>query len=452
MMTGMAVMQWSAQFSGASKFFVIFMLGKRGLVMKKELLIVVFLTIAQLWNQGISSASDRIALVIGNQNYKNDALTNPINDANALSEALRQVGFDVIKKTNLNKSDMLESFRDFGDKIIQNKATVALFYYSGHATQIDGINYLMPVSFDFDRIKYEAEAKEGSVNAEIPLEIIEEVGGKFKIMILDACRDNRFKKSRSAGGNGLAAMKSRGSLIAFSTSPGKTANDLGVGNSIYTKSLIKNLKKIGEPISSIFEDVAADVAEESKETQEPWYLSSLRGRFYFIPPNNTPNADQSPQNPGPQGGRTIGQYIDHGNGTITDTKTGLMWKRCSEGLSGVNCENGETGKYTWDDAVSPFKNLAYAGYSDWRLPTIDELKTLLYCSNGVNNRGNCNDGSERPTVNQQAFPNTKATFFWSGSPYAGDSDYAWYVNFGSGGSYTYYRFDNHAVRLVRGGQ
>mgnify|MGYP001814604045 CR=1 FL=1 len=71
----------------------------------------------------------------------------------------------------------------------------------------------------------------------------------------------------------------------------------------------------------------------------------------------------------------IGQYIDNGDGTVTDTKTGLMWKRCAEGLSGDNCEEGQVKKYSYNDAIKRFKNVDYAGYRDWRLPSIDELKT-----------------------------------------------------------------------------
>ena len=88
-----------------------------------------------------------------------------------------------------------------------------------------------------------------------------------------------------------------------------------------------------------------------------------------------------------QGSRTIGQYIDHGDGTLTDTKTGLMWKRCLEGLSGVNCEEGKVKTYTWGEAVRRFKDVEYAGYTDWRLPTIKELETLLQCSKGKNKYG-----------------------------------------------------------------
>ncbi len=154
------------------------------------------------------------------------------------------------------------------------------------------------------------------------------------------------------------------------------------------------------------------------------------------------------------GGVKLGQYVDNCDGTITDTQTGLMWKRCSEGLSGVNCEEGETEQYKWNDAVSRFKDIEYARYKDWRLPTIDELKTLVYCSNGVKNKddGECNDGSEKPTINQQAFPNTLSSRYWSGSPLANYSDGAWFVLFTFGLSNFRDRVSDGAVRLVRGGQ
>ncbi|MCI5191834.1 MAG: DUF1566 domain-containing protein [Candidatus Electrothrix sp. AU1_5] len=158
--------------------------------------------------------------------------------------------------------------------------------------------------------------------------------------------------------------------------------------------------------------------------------------------------------------KTIGQYIDHGNGTVTDTKTGLMWKRCSEGLSGENCEEGKAERYKFDEAVEKSKSVKYAGYADWRLPTIDEFRTLVYCSNGTSQQDawdkGCNDSSfngfEKPTINQQVFPNTREWDYWSGSPYANLSDLTWYVNFNYGYSYANFRNNDLAVRLVRNGQ
>ncbi|MCI5117448.1 MAG: DUF1566 domain-containing protein [Candidatus Electrothrix sp. LOE1_4_5] len=106
-----------------------------------------------------------------------------------------------------------------------------------------------------------------------------------------------------------------------------------------------------------------------------------------------------------------------------------------------------------NDAVKRFKHVDYAGYIDWRLPSMDELKTLVYCSKGKDKEGDwCKDGSEKPIINQQAFPNTEEWAYWSGSSSADYSGGAWYVHFNDGDSGANYRNFNYAVRLVRGGQ
>lgn len=82
------------------------------------------------------------------------------------------------------------------------------------------------------------------------------------------------------------------------------------------------------------------------------------------------------------GEKRVPRYRINGDGTVTDTETRLMWKRCSEGQSGEDC-SGKAEEYTWDDAISKFgKGVSFAGYSDWRMPTLDEWGTLLEC-NGV---------------------------------------------------------------------
>lgn len=113
-----------------------------------------------------------------------------------------------------------------------------------------------------------------------------------------------------------------------------------------------------------------------------------------------------------------GRYLDNGNDTITDTQTKLMWKKCSEGRSGNAC-GGKAATYTWDDAMSRFKSgVSFADYNDWRMPTKDELKTLVYCSNGKktplpDNEYCGDDGTyQPPTINLQAFPNTKDGNYW----------------------------------------
>jgi len=139
------------------------------------------------------------------------------------------------------------------------------------------------------------------------------------------------------------------------------------------------------------------------------------------------------------------RYTDHGNGTVTDTKTGLSWKQCSEGqtASSGGC-SGDASSYTWDQALQQPATLnsggGYAGHSDWRLPNIKELASL-----GALDRNS-------PSINSALFPSTPSAWFWSSSPLAHYSNYAWKFSFnygydGSNGRNIYIH-----VRLVRGGQ
>ncbi|MBT3967959.1 MAG: DUF1566 domain-containing protein [Gammaproteobacteria bacterium] len=139
------------------------------------------------------------------------------------------------------------------------------------------------------------------------------------------------------------------------------------------------------------------------------------------------------------------RYTDHGNGTVTDTKTGLSWKQCSEGqtASSGGC-SGDASSYTWDQALQQPATLnsggGYAGHSDWRLPNIKELASL-----GALDRNS-------PSINSALFPSTPSAWFWSSSPYAGSSYGAWRFSFSYGVDGYVLRGNYLHVRLVRGGQ
>ena len=121
-------------------------------------------------------------------------------------------------------------------------------------------------------------------------------------------------------------------------------------------------------------------------------------------------------------------YLVYKNGTVKDIKTHLMWKR-----------EPEVGKYTWDNAMQQFgSNVSFAGYDDWRMPTVDELKTLL-----------SEDGSEK--LNQKVFRGLSGTF-WSASPYVGNGDLAWGILFFLGFVNWNVKHNAFQVRLVRSGQ
>jgi hypothetical protein len=134
------------------------------------------------------------------------------------------------------------------------------------------------------------------------------------------------------------------------------------------------------------------------------------------------------------------RYTDHGDGTVSDGDTGLMWKQCSEGQGGVDCGEGRVTGYTWSEALQQAEASTHAGYGDWRLPNVKELKSLV--------ERRCYD----PAINIIYFPNTASADYWSSSPYANYSGSAWNVDFDSGyDGYGYKNYD-YAVRLVRGRQ
>ncbi len=134
------------------------------------------------------------------------------------------------------------------------------------------------------------------------------------------------------------------------------------------------------------------------------------------------------------------RFTDHGNGTATDGKTGLMWMKCPLGQSGSDCATGSANTYTWQEALDVADGYSFAGYNDWRLPNIKELRSIV--------EQRCYD----PAVNLAVFPATSSSSFWSASPSADDLFYAWDVDFNYGGAGYGSRGSNRQVRLVRSGR
>ena len=133
--------------------------------------------------------------------------------------------------------------------------------------------------------------------------------------------------------------------------------------------------------------------------------------------------------------------IDSGNGTVTDTRTGLMWDRCARGLSGIGCFTGTASTFTWQAALNAAATIGtYKGFSDWRLPNVKELRSLV---------DECRFG---PAINEFAFPNSPASIFWSGSPDSRDAANAWFVEFNDGLAVSASGGLAYRVRLVRAGQ
>ena len=230
----------------------------------------------------------RLALVIGNANYDKGALKNPVNDAELMKETLEKLNFNVIYDINLEEEEELEDIIiEFGKK--RREYNVGFVYYAGHGIQLNGDNYLLPTKEIFN---CEDDIRNNGVNVQTIMQYLKSTTNTVNVLVLDACRNNPLENrncpnsSRSLNDGGLAKIVApTGSLIAFSTSANTTAADGNSDNSIYCKSLAKNLLVPDKTLSQIFQNVRVDVLNQSKNegrTQEPEEASKLKSDYYLI--------------------------------------------------------------------------------------------------------------------------------------------------------------------------
>jgi hypothetical protein len=240
--------------------------------------------------KGSSPSEVRIALVIGNGAYPNVPLKNPANDAKDIAAALKKLGFSVSLVVDGDMAAMSRAIRDFGAAIKRPDA-VALFYYSGHGVQYRGANYLIPAKSD---IQDPDELAFSAVNAEQVYAKMESAGDKVNIVVLDACRNNPFPGSERASERGLAVVgtvQPPQSLIVYATAPGKTAQDGGDRNGVFSAALLKHVADPGLDVELMFRSVRDEVIAATDGAQVPWTNSSISGKgFVFVPKKDEPAA------------------------------------------------------------------------------------------------------------------------------------------------------------------
>ena len=224
----------------------------------------------------------RLALVIGNSNYSYGAfLLNPANDAKAMAKVLESVGFEVDSYIDADQKSVKMAMDQFGEKL--ENFQVGLFYYAGHGVQVNGNNYIIPVDAN---LYMENDVEYDCVEVGRILGKMEDSGCETNIIILDACRDNPFERrwsGRSVKTQGLAFMNApSGSIIAYSTSPGKTASDGTGDNGLYTSALLKYMQVPNLILEDVFKNVRSEIEKISGGKQTPWESTSLKGSFYFI--------------------------------------------------------------------------------------------------------------------------------------------------------------------------
>lgn len=234
-----------------------------------------------LWSACVvARPQERVALVIGNSNYANSPLANPVNDAQLIAATLRQLDFDVIEQLDADENTMERSIQDFGDRLEDiGKNAVGLFYYAGHGVQLDGVNYLIPIGAQIDR---ERRIKSEAVSTSVVMDAFEYARNELNFLILDSCRDNPYASSTRSAHRGLARMDApAGTLIAYATAPGKVASDGDGQNSPYSSALATAMRQKGVLVEQMLKNVSRSVVAETGNKQRPWVASSLIVDFYF---------------------------------------------------------------------------------------------------------------------------------------------------------------------------
>ena len=243
----------------------------------------------------------RVALVVGNSNYKNAALLpNPANDAAAVAATLKGAGFDIVdSRLDLQAAEMRRALRDFADQA--RDSDVAVVYYAGHGIEIDGTNYLIPIDATLER---DTDIYDEAFSLDRVLMAIEPAR-QLRLVIVDACRNNPFaeKMKRTVSSRmisrGLASIEptTSNTLVAFAAKAGFTALDGNSKNSPYAEALVKHIATPGLDLRRAFGFIRDDVLQATGNRQEPYVYGSLGGGDVALVParpgpvTSTPAAD-----------------------------------------------------------------------------------------------------------------------------------------------------------------
>jgi len=221
--------------------------------------------------------ASKIALVIGNGHYPdaNAPLSQPINDARALTAALRRSGFDVDVVEDASKDDMSRAVDRLTSKIRPD--SVVMLFFGGYGVQAGRESYMIPVDA---AIWKEADVRRDGLSVEAVLEAIKERGARAKLVVIDASRRNPYERRFRAFSHGLAPINAPdNALVLSSATPGKVADDSAGQYSVLVAELLNNLKS-GEPgkaagAETVFNKTRVAISRASDGEQVPSVSSSL---------------------------------------------------------------------------------------------------------------------------------------------------------------------------------
>lgn len=319
-------------------------------------------------------AEKRVALVIGNNDYRNvPRLQKAVNDARTMSDALKQLGFNVLFAENQTRQAFSETMLAF-DKVVEPGDT-AFFFFAGHGFEINGQNYLLPTDIAAVTQGQEELIRDGAFAAERVISRLQARGARTSIFVFDACRNNPFEATgtRALGGSGGLAPISppEGVFVIFSAGAKQTAldrlNDNDPNpNSVFTRSFVRELAQPGLNLVQIAKRTQSDVRQmtaAASRMQTPAYYDQIVGDFILRPAKDSERAiaveaqtqvAALPVQPTPpvaidNGNAPIASFMRHNGGwsiafSIADPTLAISWRL---GESGEFKETGFT------DALDP---------------------------------------------------------------------------------------------------
>ena len=218
--------------------------------------------------------SSRLALVIGNGHYP-DAhapLAQPINDARALTAALRRNGFDVDVVEDASKDDMRRAIDRLKSRI--NPDSVVMLFFGGYGVQVGRESYMIPIDA---AIWKEADVRRDGFSIESVLEVMKEQGARARLAVIDASRRNPYERRFRAFSHGLAPITApENALILSSATPGKVADDSEGQHSVLMTEFLSNLDQPAAGAEAVFNKTRVAISRASEGEQVPSVSSSLK--------------------------------------------------------------------------------------------------------------------------------------------------------------------------------
>jgi uncharacterized caspase-like protein len=221
-----------------------------------------------------ASKASRLALVIGNGHYPDASapLTQPINDARAITAALRREGFAVDVVEDASRADINGAVDRLKAKI--NSESVVMLFFGGYGVQAGRESYMIPVDA---AIWKESDVRREGISIESVLETIKGHGARARIAVIDASRRNPYERRFRAFSHGLAPINaSDNALILSSATPGKVADDSSGQNSVLVTELLNNIGSKAAGAEALFTKTRIAVSRASNGEQVPSVSSSLK--------------------------------------------------------------------------------------------------------------------------------------------------------------------------------